>query len=44
MVKVADIGKLLLLALSHPGEARSLITYKVQSPPLLLPPSKQQIC
>lgn len=36
MVKVADIGKLLLLALTHPGEARSLITYKV-SP---LPPSK----
>ena len=29
MVKVADLGKLLLLALTHPGEARSLITYKV---------------
>ncbi|KAG0664769.1 terpene cyclase [Rhodotorula mucilaginosa] len=34
MVKVADLGKLLLLALTHPGEARSLITYKIWRDPL----------
>lgn len=29
MVSASDVGKLLLLACTRPGEARSLITYKV---------------
>ncbi|POY71977.1 hypothetical protein BMF94_4986 [Rhodotorula taiwanensis] len=34
MVSASDVGKLLLLACTRPGEARSLITYKIWRDPL----------